>query len=116
MANRDAMPTRGPVEIPDNPFQCDQVFVNGTLICDVAGEVGDDPEVDANMALIAAAFNSSTAAADLGFDPVAAIEALPELLKKLVDDGCEDINCGKYGRDCASCAILTAARTRGGER
>lgn len=34
----------------------------------------------ANSDLIAAAFNAATAAADMGFDPIAAVEALPKLL------------------------------------
>ena len=46
---------------------------------------GYDEMEQANMDLIAAAFNSATAAHALGFDPIAAVQALPKLLALVLD-------------------------------
>lgn len=79
----------------------------------------EDPSLcGANADLIAAAFNAAEAARQLGFDPIAAILALPKLLA-----ACELAVNGTAGeRDCSNddecgiwpaiCDALSAARTR----
>lgn len=75
------MPTRGPYKSQrsggDNRHQISGA--NGRQIA----ILWRDEHTKANSDLIIAAFNAATAAADLGFDPIAAVQALPELLRVL---------------------------------
>jgi hypothetical protein len=100
MSNELPMPTRGRVECGKlTTTSCGDIisvrgrwlqiarsgnrYAAGFMFCAVAG--GREDQHEANVTLCAAAFNAATAAADLGFDPIAAVEALPELLKALND-------------------------------
>jgi hypothetical protein len=103
------------------PVENDAVRYRGE-VCSIQsatciGGIGPQ-EAEANSVLIAAAFNAAEAARQLGFDPIAAILALPKLLA-----ACELAVNGTAGeRDCSNddecgiwpaiCDALSAARTR----
>lgn len=53
-----------------------------TCVC----EIDPSTEADGNASLIVAAFNSATACADMGYDGIKAVEALPEALTVLRDE------------------------------
>lgn len=68
-------------------------------------------EENANADLIAAAFNAATAATDLGFDPIGAIEALPELLRA-AKDAMPELHDNEAWCEEPIRTALSAARTR----
>lgn len=131
------MPTRGPVyvggsavsglaagliriEAPDSFLTSGKGFPDGgstksydTCICYLNGHPDDSETVAANRDLIAAAFNSATAATDMGFDPIAMVEQLPAMLLLIQNLECD---CREYKdgstETCDRCKILAAARTR----
>ena len=129
------MPTRGPVKatIFENARAAhDQVGAfgwsvssvgdcfNGGRVADVGRAFPDGSTTglpgcvevsEADGLLIAAAFNAATAAADLGFDPIGAVGALPALLESLMSIRDE---CG-YPTAAHAEIALAAARTRRGE-
>jgi len=129
------MPTRGPVLIEhdhwlvdpdhDERFGVTSVAVNALDTAYIPCDQTATKESEANAHLIAAAFNAATAAADLGFDPIAALEALPELLKAIEAAGvvvgdltqwsCQDPHNGSemFVVQQQLGTALDAARTRG---
>lgn len=126
------MPTRGPIDAPThiNGYMGYCVECEGATLATVhllelwasddefTQSRAGQPTAVANQALIAAAFNAAEAARQLGFDPIAAILAMPKLLA-----ACELAVNGTAGeRDCSNddecgiwpaiCDALSAARTR----
>jgi len=92
----DAEPTPGPVTkgVASNPERRIAKVLKGTDMvgehnthCDIHSKrhpiQGQEPV--ANADLIVAAFNAAQEAKEMGYDPVAAVEVLPELLKALED-------------------------------
>ena len=104
-------PTEGPCFVENN-----QVWHENGLACIAEAYSGvalqvdpDQNQQEANARLICIAFNAAHAAKELGFDPIAAIEALPFLLEKL-----EKIqNCSHHKTAWSiATAALDKARTR----
>ena len=132
------LPTRGPVEVFYNdearhPFMVVARASNGRGLTVATLPEITQPGLEtgstggtivagmgaANAELVAAAFNFAEEARKLGFDPIAAVEALPELLRALNDiaewsenlvscSGDEFPGCHGLAR-----SALAAARTRG---
>lgn len=78
-------PTEGPCFVENN-----QVWHEAGLACIAEAYSGvaslvqpDQDQCETNAHLICAAFNAAHEARKLGFDPIGAVEALPELLEAL---------------------------------
>lgn len=103
------MPTRGPVvfdtEVVGDSWpgpisaQCDELFTWG-----MDGEEGVYFYHQADIDLIAAAFNAAEAARHMGYDPIAAIQAVPALLRLA-----ESVHANGF---VDADAAISAARTR----
>lgn len=122
MSKQLPMPTRGPVRIVEARGSRGELCYHNLVdscarsILMVPAWEGDGK---VNADLIAAAFNAATAAQDMGFDPIGAVEALPTLLETVREyKNCRSINPDDPCFECdqATDEALSAARTRGGAK
>ena len=105
-------PTEGPWQYQEESDTYTHIVrgPNNRFICQLPQDTTGKSEAIAR--LIAAAGTAAQAAKDLGFDPIAAVEALPELLEVL-ENGITRMGCTFPGYNDAI-AALDKARTRKG--
>lgn len=95
MKTEKPRPTRGPVKIdisteiclglPMTRYRLYWTSDYGPSEIPLSDVNGKTPQAEANADLICAAFNAATEAADLGYDPIEAVRALPKVLTALWD-------------------------------
>lgn len=80
------MPTRGPVDGHKSYTRYGEIITRDFLnrvanVCHPG--MGPTEETTANIDLIAAAFNAAEEARKMGYDPIAAVQAVPKMMKAL---------------------------------
>lgn len=125
-----ALPTLGEVCVDyctdDHPCMHPRVEVDGKLVASVGNMEPWAGVVDqwrANADLIGAAFTAAHRAREMGYDPIKAVEALPEALHALdaaivpLEDACAEVHphtkTGRYVREVLLDALCALARAAG---